>query len=336
MGQILFTYNDSMWLVNADGSDAHEFSVTGVLSLDGRFSVIGKEDPDILSSPDAKFFILEIYSAGHLINNITIEMQGGLESTIFDTTWSSDGGQIAFLYQNDVYTIKTDGSNLTRLTNYNKKDFFCSGIYWSPSGSRIAVRCVSNTDPELTGLYITTISSRQTILVPVAYFSFSLAWTPDEEHVFFVGHCNLIENGNISTYDHDSLYIVDSNGQNLQEYWGAETSADLVLSPDGKYIAFSGQDPYDNNGFEILLIHVDELQYSLLPDNTSDLSKYYKLYLWTDNSSNDYHPGWSPDSKHIVYSSELNRSGLFVLSLDTQKERQVLDFGKDPVWLPNP
>jgi len=331
LGQILFSDKEGKtWLVNADGSDAHEYSISGNMSPDGQYMVNRKMDPGFYIT-NGQVFVLEIYSAGHLINEITVEMEGGVDTYLSELTWSPDNKNIAFFYQNDVYLVQPENSNITKLSNHNKQEFYCSHMQWSPSSQKITFHCGSNIDPELHGIYILTASTKQMNFIPVAYDSYSLAWTPDEEHLFFVGFCSIV--GNESSYDKDTVYVVDSDGRNLVEYWGVRSNADLILSPDGKYIAFSGLDPYDHNGDEIFLIDNNNL--SLLADNQSDTSKY-KLILITDNRSNDSHPSWSPDSKYIVFSSDTGRSGLFVVSLYDKKERQLLDYGKDPTWLPNP
>jgi Tol biopolymer transport system component len=331
LGQILFKDEaGNTWLVDADGTDAHEYSLFGNLSLDGQYMVKLKADAGIFSS-DGQIFVLQIYSSGHLINEITVEMKGGVDTYLSELTWSPDNKTIAFDYQNNVYLVHPDGTGFRQLTNRNKTDFYCSHIQWSPTGQKISFHCISNINPDLSGIYILTVSSREMIFVRVPYYSYSLAWTPDETHLFFVGFCYIGKNPEY--YDKDTIYVVDADGQNIFEYWDVRSNPDLILSPDGKYIAFSGLDPYDQNGDEIFLI--DTANLSLLADNTSDTSKY-KVYLITDNRSNDSHPGWSPDSKHVVFSSTNGSKGLFVISLYDYVERQLLDFGKDPILLRNP
>ncbi len=330
-GQILFEDKASnTWLVDADGSDAREYSLLGSMSLDGQFIVNQKADAGIFST-DGQIFVLEIYSSGHLINESTVEIKGGIDTYLSELTWSPDNKTIAFFYQNNVYLVNPDGSGFRQLTNHNKTDFYCSHMQWSPTGQKITIHCISNINPDKTGIYILKVSTREMIFVPVPYYSFSLAWTPDEMHLFFVGFCYIGKNN--ESYDKDTIYVVDSDGRNIFEYWDVKSNPDLILSPDGKYVAFSGLDPYDQNGDEIFLI--DTANLPLLADNTSDTSKY-KVYLITDNHSNDSHPGWSSDSKHIVFSSTNGSEGLYVISLYDYFERQLLDFGKNPIWLRNP
>ncbi|MDO9084787.1 MAG: hypothetical protein Q7U53_01160 [Anaerolineaceae bacterium] len=330
-GKILFKDEaGNNWLVDADGSDAHVYSLLGNMSLDGQFMVKQKANLGIFLT-DGQIFVLEIYSSGDLINEITVEIKGGVDTYLRELTWSPDNKTIAFLYQNDVYFVHQDGSGFSRLTNHNKPEFYCSHIQWSPTGQKIAIHCGSNINQDLNGIYIQTISTRKVIFVPVRYYSFSLAWTPDESHIFFVGFCYIGKNN--ESYDKDTIYVVDTDGRNIFEYWDVRSNPDLILSPDGKYIAFSGLDPYDQNGDEIFLI--DTANLSLLADNTSDTSKY-KVYLITDNQTNDSHPSWSPDSKHLVFSSSNGSEGLYVISLNNYVERQLLEFGKDPIWLRNP
>lgn len=106
---------------------------------------------------------------------------------------------------------------------------------------------------------------------------------------------------------------------------GKFTVTSFVVSPDGKSVAFGHQpNPLINSFLKADI-------------STIDLSDK-KVTLRISNPSSDGLEDWSPDSKEILYSSNVNdtlsnfymNSKLFVLNLDSKTTRQVAkDFDED-------
>jgi hypothetical protein len=98
-------------------------------------------------------------------------------------SWSPDGQRLALAIIDsgnyDVYTVKTDGTALVRVTHDPAMDF---GPVWSPEGLRIAFLSSRNVPPPRNELdiYIHDLESgleTRVSKVPAAYNS--LAWSPD-------------------------------------------------------------------------------------------------------------------------------------------------------------
>jgi Tol biopolymer transport system component len=95
-------------------------------------------------------------------------------------------------------------------------------------------------------------------------------------------------------------------------------------SPDGKRLLFSSL-----GGGDSFLIDPEipwsEQTPELLPPYPSERSEFVPL-------------DWSPDGEHIVgflQSKSGVRSGIAIYSLPTRGFEEILDFGSDPVWLPD-
>ena len=89
--------------MNADGSNAHEYSMPGVISPNGLFSVQMREKTDVYLT-NGKLLVLEVTSTdgSNLHKEADLEMVDGVENYVHDLTWSPDSQSLAFIYQNDV------------------------------------------------------------------------------------------------------------------------------------------------------------------------------------------------------------------------------------------
>ncbi|HKQ50620.1 MAG TPA: protein kinase [Phycisphaerae bacterium] len=87
-----------------------------------------------------------------------------------------------------------------------------------------------------------------------------------------------------------------------------------ALSPDGKmvvYVAFDGDD------LDIFALRVGGLN---------------PLNLTRDCAKDDTQPAFSPDGTRIVFRSERDSGGLFVMGATGESPRRLTDFGFDPKW----
>lgn len=264
------------------------------------------------------------------------------------------GSKIAFQYREpgkttkDIYIINSDGSNLKRITNYNRIVMFPD---WFPNGKKIVFSGFVKSYPDLfvadlirgiihplvvsknqdigprvspdgekiafsstkTGnSEIYTINSDGTDLKRVTfspYIDVSPTWSPDGEKIAFISN----KAGN------PYLYIIDSDGGDTKRVtYQGKYIATPDWSPDGKYIAFSRTD--DGSHFNIFIVR---------PDG-SDLRQL------TDGPGSNEHPRWSADGRYIVFSS--NRNGhyqLFIINVSSGKSWLLKDLpgdAKQPSW----
>lgn len=139
----------SLWVANADGSEARELRARGADGWD--------EQGHAEWSPDGAHLVM--FGGSRTNPQIFVSAADGTaarkvmqrEGTNIDPSWSPDGKTIAFIgcpaavcFEKDyeVYTIPAQGGEARRLTNDGIRD---QDPYFSPDGARIA--WLSQTDP---------------------------------------------------------------------------------------------------------------------------------------------------------------------------------------------
>ncbi len=242
--------------------------------------------------------------------------------------FSPNGMWIAFLAdrgnKNQLYVIRTDGGEARAVT---KEEEGISGFEWHPSGTKFIILKPEKDDKSK--------KEREK-----RYGSFE---TDDRE--FTLSHLwsldfnpDLPDPSELPCYETaDSLKVKAGcielpKPSRLTE--GKFTVTSFIVSPDGKMVAFAHQpDPLINS-----FVHSD-ISTVELSDN--------KITARVTNKSSDGLEDWSPDSKELLFTSNLTdttsnfytNSKLFVLNLDSKATRQLAkDLDEDLggfVWRPN-
>ena len=127
----------------------------------------------------------------------------------------------------EIYTMNTDGSDLTRLTNNMTDDV---NPAWSPDGTHIAFQAYRDGNAEIYVMHSDGLG--QINLTNNADYDGQPAWSPDGSRIAF-----------ISGYD---LWVMNADGSNplkLSQQYHCENP---VWSPDGSKIAYNADDDLDN------------------------------------------------------------------------------------------
>ena len=238
---------------------------------------------------------------------------------VYKPSWSPDRNKIAFVgYEKnrrsdgtrDIYTVNSDGSSLTRLTNggYNVSPI------WSPDGTKIAFCSARDGNSEV--YIMSPDGSNQINLSKNGAFDDGPAWSPDGRSIAFCSNRNAT---------HLEIYTLNiENGQIFRLTRSSGNDMNPVWSPDGNKIAFTSE--RDGN-LEIYVMNADG-------SNQINLTKH---------PSDDLQPAWSSDNKKIAFTRKdggdiwtINADGSDLRNL-TKYSGNVMEGGSDiePAWSPD-
>lgn len=230
------------------------------------------------------------------------------------TEWNTDTPYLGPYSGLDGHTLleicisDIDGSNRRQLTDNMVAD---SNPAWSPLGDQIAFVSRQNAS---SGADIYVMATDGSDLVNLTNHSAgysNLHWSPQGDTIAF-----------ISTRDGGSgdLYVIPTNGGQVERLTRTRQVSDFMWSPDGESIVFeSGV----NSTLEIYIV---------------DVAKG-SIIRATNNQVADFGPCWSPDGHQIVFSS-VRETGTQVYRVNLETGEEVkLSEGSSPAsqasWSPD-
>lgn len=273
---------------------------------------------------------------------------------------------IAFVSQRDgneeIYTMKLDGSGLTRLTNNSDTD---SGPSWSPDGSQIAFH--SHRDGYHQLYVMNADGSEQRRIVDSGIWDEWVYWSPDGSQMTFIRVADHNEDG----FARGEVFVIDSDGRNARRLtvttgdtdgyghscwpsgWTSD-SAQIVY-----YCYIDGTDSIwimNADGTNQRKIVQDE-QWNAMPSISPDGStvlfssfrdnnmEIYKgsidgtnLVRLTNSPAYDWRPIWSADGRQILFESESDgETQVFMMNADGSGQIQITPDGfynGQAVWKP--
>lgn len=199
-----------------------------------------------------------------------------------ELSWSPDGKRISFTAQRDnnwdIYVMRADGSQLTRLTDDPANDSYAS---WSPDGKKIAF--ASRRGGKFDIYLVEPTGSNLTRLTSEAGDNAFPSWSPDGKRIAFMSK----RDGKWQIYTmkadgSSQRRIIASSGNDYNPSW----------SPDGSRLVFES----DRDGGD-----VDEI-YTIRADGTEERR------ITNNNAEgiNDVFPTWFAKGR-ISFSSVKNR-----------------------------
>lgn len=252
--------------------------------------------------------ILSIPATGGLSTAVTARINGT------DFAVSPDHTQIAYISDRQIYTVSVKGATPVKRTN---STYGVTSFFWSPNSKLLAYTdndTSSMTQLSVTGLNqgavkLTTDNTNKAISSGV--------WSPDSQRLVY------------ATSNNRLYTIPTARGTPTQLVNSIDGVGSAAWSPDGKTIAFVGDQPLDGDGNPEIGFRA---QIWTIPA-TGGTSK-----MWTRSfSRGKTRLVWSPNSSLIAYTQyDGFDPSLSVLSLATGQVKTARGFILDtPLWFPD-
>lgn len=265
---------------------------------------------------------------------------GGLTS--FDL--SEDGTKIVFSYRGDLYTVRTDGSSLVRITKTKAPEV---DPRFAPDGKRIAFTQSGQ-------IYVLdnagTLEQRTDVRAPAALTSFR--WSPDGRYIAYSVQPKQermmplpIYSGEFVTASQFERSVAGDEPATWQ-YWIVEGSGDNAprLLDMGKGMASEPPEWSDDSRHILVVFEAPNFKSEEIRIADVDTGKSRAVFHQTDDRWIDLsQAGWAPTSQQIWFSSD--QSGfmhLYTVGIDGTHLKQITrgaweihkdTFSTNPQWI---
>ncbi|HUZ04897.1 MAG TPA: hypothetical protein VMU62_06050, partial [Acidobacteriaceae bacterium] len=225
---------------------------------------------------------------------------------------SPDGHRLAFAELGKRgWAIRMYSMDLNRLVSFPSGSGSDLSPAWAPDGNTLAFSSSRSGDPE-----IWTCSSSGLNLHRVTAYrgpDVSPVWNPKTgtQIAWISGRTNLPQ-----------LYIMDSDGTNVQRMTDGGYATSPSWSPNGQFLAFSWDRHYGPGapgGQDIYVM---------------DIASHRWIQLTHDIGRNDF-PSWSPDGRHIVFQNyQHGRREIWTMLADGTQQHALTTAGGNsmPNW----
>ena len=179
----------------------------------------------------------------------------------------------------EIYSMKSDGTNQTRLTHNETSDFSAA---WSPNGRQIAFTRAQD-DEDLEIYVMDTDGSNPRNLTQHPTLDSDPDWSPDGSQITFTSE----------RINGLSVFVMDADGTNVRQLTEGPFDVMPKWSPDGKRIAFEAMLGL-GHGRQIYVMNADGTKRWQVSEPIHNTGMFMM--------------GWSSDGKKILYTAAVDYS----------------------------
>lgn len=235
---------------------------------------------------------------------------------------SSDGQQVAFVKEDNIYKMNAGGSGMTKLTN-TPGEYTSGGsqLVWSPDRAKLAFFVGSYPQQQIYTINADGSNLKNLTNNPQnQVYSVDLFWSPDSSKIAY--YYNLA--GDFEGKNQE-IYAIDANSgttKNLTKKPQAYNA--LSWSPDGKFIAFATGDISEQ---KLYAVNAETSKLTQLATPLK-LSGVYGLSWSADSQKIAFAVNDSPNDRSYLYAVDRDGSGVIKLTGDRDLYISI------PVWQP--
>lgn len=336
--------NLDIFVVDVDGMGLRKVIDTGINDYSPDWSPDGREILFFSANwPTVKQTIYVVGADGSGLRALTATSRVVNESA----QWSPDGERIVFQsdrdYNFEIYSMKSDGTDVVRLTRQSGGDYWPD--MWAPAPEKEAQATAQEEarepaeaalpDTEDSALaFVSTRDGRAQIYTMNAdgselqqitrgvYEHYYPAWSPDGSKLACYVHLS---------WQAWALVVMDADGEDIRQITESAGCATCAMgpywSPDGTRIGFTvepnSRPTCEIKSTELAVVNADGTECQRL----------------TENAWNDLFSGWSPDGASILFtSSRTGKTEVWVMDSDLSGARCLTDDASEdtmPAWSPD-
>ena len=233
---------------------------------------------------------------------------------------SPDGTQIAYIRDDGVYVIHSDGSNQRRLVYQRNAIKEIGNVNWAPDGNQLLFSArLENADRNLY-LVDTVIGTLVNLTLNNKLQNFSPMWTLNGTAVVFLASDSL-------GYAPSKLKVINADGSGERVIFNRELFYNFVAVSNTGKIFFTTYDLSNDKLDHLYTMNLDDKEPIELYINNELPRPSWDIYQWGT-------PTLSPNEKYLIYEDR----GLLLLDIDTG-QLSKLPLGEPiegrPSWSPD-